>query len=122
MASVRLLAFQAYPQGSYAMGPIDIAQGQTSILVEIDTSMMTDPATGYRMNFDISYDTGASWFHLLGATRRGGQVPPRDRQGQPVLTATLGGPLPRPSFTTRQVRGSAWIVGRFIVGAIVTVT
>ncbi len=119
VTTVFTIPTKAY-SGTVPVPVTSVPVGTTAAGVFLDISQMTDPATSFDCEFDLSYDGGTNWGHWMGATRPGGPVP-LDRNGNPINTASFSGPLPATATAQTQIRGTCTIVGTITTGGTVMV-
>ena len=100
-----VIPFGTYPAGVYPFGPTAIAQGLTRAVCAIDISQMTTPDKSYTYLAQISYDSGATWGDLTGASFVGQVV----KVGVTKQTNTVT--LQQPTNPNRKVKGTFTIIG-----------
>lgn len=105
-----------YPAGIYPFGPTPIAQGLTRAICAIDISQMITPDKSYVYAAQISYDGGASWEDLTGASFVGQIVKP----GVTKQTNTVT--LQQPENPNRRVKGTLTVVGTITTSIDLTVS
>lgn len=104
-----------YPAGTYPFGPAPIAQGLTLAVCAIDISHMTTPDKSYMYLAQISYDGGATWGDLTGASFVGQIV----KAGVTTQTNTVT--LQQPTNPNRKVKGTMTIIGTITTSINLTV-
>lgn len=106
---------QVVPPGTYGPGARVIASspiplGLVDFDLDVDTSLLTDPAVRVEVCFDLSLDGGNSWNGngVIGDCYAGAGV---DGRATPSAKMSVGRGLPEPANPNRRFRGKMTIIG-----------
>lgn len=119
MGLIFTLPTRQYQSGTTSIPPQPIDPAYFKYVIAIDITQMLDPATSYKMDFEISYDGGGTWGYLIGTTYFGQPTHIFPKTGTPFTTQETSCGFDQVGNPNRQIRATFEIVGPITIGGTV---
>ena len=107
--SVALPTASYGPATDLALSAVSVPTGITDVNMAFDRTLMTSPTLLIAWTVELSFDAGATWILIAGATAEGGVISTRNDKltGLPIIAtvSSIQAGLQDPENPDRQVRG-----------------